>query len=65
MKKLKIVALLGLISLVTSCGDDSPLQTCYVCTHVDFGSDEYCAGKVAAETYKASMESSGYSCSKK
>jgi hypothetical protein len=64
MKKITILMLLGLVSLVMSCGDDGPLKECIICTQAGASSPdaEYCANKVTAETYKSTMEAGGASC---
>jgi hypothetical protein len=67
MRKLKLLALVLVVCFVASCGDDSPLKECFVCTASGSSTPEpeYCANKVTAEAYKTTMESGGYSCVKK
>jgi hypothetical protein len=64
MKKLKFIALIGLVSLVISCGDDGPLKSCVACTDnsTNTAVADECGGKAAMELYKSGMESSGYTC---
>lgn len=67
MKKVKLVLFAVLTSFAMSCGDDSPLKDCAVCTETSSGTKaaDYCANKAAVEAYIVTMESQGFECSKK
>jgi len=66
MKKLTLLAFVIVAGFAASCGDDSPLKECVVCTHPDVLTPyEECGGKVSMETVKATYEGMGYSCHNK
>lgn len=62
MKKFLLV-----MAVVASAASFTSCKKCVECTHSVYGdTDEFCGGDaIQRDVYKSSMESSGYTCSKK
>jgi hypothetical protein len=60
----KVIALLGLVIVLLSCGDDTPLKKCTRCSDPSSSQqgDEYCNTAVAVEAYKKTAEAGGLVC---
>jgi hypothetical protein len=64
MKKVMIIALFGLVTVLASCGEDGPLKKCTRCSDPSSSQqgDEYCNTAVAVEAYKRTAEAGGLVC---